>query len=235
MSENNPDNVIPFRKRMADADKAERRTINKARRRITARQSIGKDWDGVAANDNMSWPLAKALLAEKNHDLLKWAIRYRQIEASATSGALLKGNSLSPDEMMAIDQRTWIRPDGSIAYKGVRKLTAAQFSDEPATQAVRTTPSTRARTRPVPRQWTGDNAVNDMIDNRNLIFSLRAGLGPIVEPFEMAVCEGATMEQVGRSMGVGNSVQASGAAKALVILGLITIRDALSGRRAHAA
>lgn len=208
----------------------EQRAIRRHKRRISARQAIGNDWDGRAANDNVSWPLAKALLAEKNHALLKWAVRYRRIEASASQTVLLSSHRPSPDDMLALDQRTWVRPDGEIAYKGARQLTALEFSDSPALWAVKATPSTRARARPVPRQWTGDDTVHDAIDNRRLLVTLRERLGPIVEPFEMAVCEGATMEQVGRSMGVGNAVQASGAAKALVILGLITVRDVLENK-----
>jgi hypothetical protein len=36
--------------------------------------AIGVGWDSSAANDNVAWPSAKALLAEENSELLKVAI-----------------------------------------------------------------------------------------------------------------------------------------------------------------
>lgn len=217
-----------YRSRIEKKDKAEAKAVARERKKHVKRQAIGNEWDGKAANDNVAWPLAKALLAERNNDLLRYALAYRKIEAQANSGFELLGRSQSPEDLMQLDQSTWIKPNGEIAYKGARTLTAAQFTGEaPAMQAVKADSTTRMKMQPVPKRWKGDMPLIEMLDAQSLLVRLRERLGPIVEPFEAAVCEGKTMEQVGREIGVGSAKQASGAAKALVILGLIAIRDAL--------
>ncbi|CAH1665750.1 MULTISPECIES: hypothetical protein [unclassified Chelatococcus] len=211
------DNAPSARKLAMDAErKRDDRAAEKLKRSIRARQAIGEGWDGRADNDNIAWPLAKALLAEKNGDLLKYAIRYRQIEASATSGALLGGTSQGM-EFMPLDQRTWLNAKGEVVNKGARKLTAVEVTGDIGTQ----------NGAKVAKKWNGDAKVNAMIDDKALLAQLRSRLGLILEPFEDLVLHGATLERVGRALGSGNINAATGAAKAVAHMGLIAIRDAL--------
>lgn len=196
------------------------------RSRIAARQSIGEGWDG-AANDNNGWPLAKALLADDKGQLLRYAMAYRRIEASAHSQAQLGGSALGV-EPVQVDQRTWVRPDGEIVYTGVRKLTAAGYAeDQPATQKSRTDETTMKAAAPVPKKWNGDDRVNAMLDNQRTLQRIRARLGPLVEPFERLAIDGATLEEVGRELGSGNRAGAMGAAKAMAVMALYVVADAL--------
>lgn len=223
LPERSPEQREATRERLRIERAREVKAIAKMRRRIERRQSIGNDWDGRSANDNIAWPLAKALLSEKNTDLLKIAMRYRQIEASANSGAELRGASALKGEL-ELDQRTVVRPDGSVAYKGVRLSTSAKsVGDIPARQRVPTNDNSSTNARPIGKPWSGDAAVNDMIDAKPMLTRLHSALGPLVEPFEALAIEGKTYEEVGRMMGSGNKVQAMGAARAMVHLGLITI------------
>lgn len=199
--------------------------------RLSRRAKIGRDWDGHAANDNIAWPLAKALLAEKNTELLKIAMRYRQIEASANSGAELRGASALKGEL-EIDQRTVVRHDGSVAYKGARlSKSAKSVGSTPSRQYVATNDNSSTNSRPIGKPWTGDAAVNDMIDAKPLMARLHSALGPLLEPFEALVIDGKTYEEVGRMLGSGNKVQAMGAARAMVHLGLATIAPIVAGMK----
>lgn len=209
------------------------RTVRKITRRIAMRQAIGEGWDG-AANDNQPWPMAKALLAEGNKDLLKYAMAYKKIEASANSEATLGGSGVSLGGGMQLDRHVVIREDGSIATKHVRQSTAANV-DIPGKRKVRPFPDPETgvdrNTVRVQKPWSGDDKVNDMIDNKAILHFIQDKLGPLVEPFEMACIDGKTYEEVGRFMGVGNRTGATGAASAMVHMALITVRDALSGLR----
>lgn len=199
-------------------------------KRIAKRQAIGDGWDG-AANDNIGWPLAKALLAAGQGDLLKYAMKYRQIETSATSEVLLGGTSIGQDPVQ-VDQKTWVRSDGAIAYKGERQLTAAKFvGDIPSTQKVRTTETTIKASAPVAKKWNGDAKVIDHIDDTRRLARLRAALGPLVTPFEEAVLHGATLEEVGRKIGTGGRGAAMAAGKAVVCMGLNVCRETLGELR----
>ncbi|CAH1657063.1 conserved hypothetical protein [Hyphomicrobiales bacterium] len=211
------DNTPSARKLAMDTErKRDDRAAEKLKRSIRARQAIGDGWDGRPDNDNIAWPLAKALLAEKNGDLLKYAIRYRQIEASATSGAQLGGTSQGM-EFMPLDQRTWLNAKGEVVNKGARRLTAVEVTGDIGTH----------NGAKVAKKWNGDAKVHAMIDDKALLAQLRNRLGIILEPFEELVLHGKTYEHVGRMMGIGNHAGAKGAASALVHMGLIAIRDAL--------
>ena len=197
--------------------------LSRITKRIAKRQSIGDGWDGKPDTESMGWPLAKALLAEGSHDLLKYAMRYRQIELSANNEAVLGGTN-SPVDMLQIDQRTWIKPNGEVAYTGVRKLTSAQcIGDIPAAQKTRTSDQTMRAAAPVPKKWNGDAKVIDHIDDCRRLELLRAALGPLVEPFEAAVVYGETLESVGRSIGAGSlrGAQITGKAVVVMCLGIV--------------
>lgn len=205
------------------------------RKRIAARQAIGEDWDG-ATSEATGWPLAKALLADGKAHLLRFAMAYRRIEASAHSQALLGGSALGV-EPVQIDRRTWVRPDGEIVYQAERKLTAAGYAEDiPATQKTRADDKTMKAAAPVPKKWNGDDRVNAMMDNQRTLAAMRARLGPLVEPFERLAIDGATLEAVGREMGAGNRTGATGAAKALAVMALYVVGDVLGDvRRADVA
>lgn len=217
---------VDHRRRMEKVSAEASAAVARITKRIARRQSIGDGWDG-RTNDNIGWPLAKALLAAGQQDLLKYAMRYRQIETSATSEVLLGGTSLGQDPVQ-IDQKTWVRPDGSVAYLGDRKITSAKFAGEaPATQKVRTSDTTMKAAAPVPKKWNGDAKVIDHIDDTRRLARLRAALGPIVAPVEEAVLHGATLEEVGRGMGAGSQKGASATGKAVVCMGLNVVREVL--------
>lgn len=199
--------------------KIEAKACRKLSAKIAKRQSIGDP--NCTANDNVAWPLSKALLAEGNTELLKPAMAYRRIEASATSGAELRGESQGAD-YMALDQRTWMNAKGEVVYKGARRLSAGRFGSD-----LGQTKQTPGEKKPAVKAWKGDDKVNQMIDDQRTLEHLRRVLGPLVEPFEALVLDSKTYEQVGREMGVGSTRGAQSAARAVVHLGLIAVRDAL--------
>lgn len=201
--------------------------LSRITKRIAKRQSIGDGWDGKPDTESMGWPLAKALLAEGNHDLLKYAMRYRQIELSANNEAVLGGKSTA-GEAIQIDQKTWVRPDGSVAYLGERKLTAAKYvGDLPHKQMTKANDNTMRVAAPVPKKWTGDDVVIAHMDDMGRLAVLKRALGPLVEPFEAAVVYGATLEAVGRSIGAGSQKGASASGRAVVMMGLHVVRNTL--------
>ena len=187
----------------AKAD-AEKKAMHKQRKRLAKRAKIGADWDGKVDNDNIAWPLAKALLAEGNSELLKYAMAYRRIYDQAKSEAQLglKG-SPSPD-MVVVHRSRMDESTGKIVYGGelVRK---AGTVDIPATRAVPTNPDSKKNAAPVPRPWTGDRHVNDMLDAKEKLAWLQMRLGHLCEPFEMACIDGATLQQVGNAVGQTNN------------------------------
>lgn len=214
--------------------KPEAKAVAYQTRRINKRQNIGEGWDGAADNDNpIGWPLAKALLADGKQHLLKYAMRYRRIEASATSDARLDGKK-PESEMVSLDHETHIMPNGEIAYGKVRKSQSADaIGSTPSRRSSVTNEATMHPSSPVAKKWNGDAKVIDMVDDKRRLGRLRCALGPIVEPFEEAVLHGATLEAVGRSMGVGNRTGATGAAKAVVMIGLMKVADELGEIRRH--
>lgn len=217
-----------FRSGIAYAE-SEKAGVHIQKARLAERAKIGKDWDGVAANDNIAWPLATALIREGNTELLKAAMYYRKIHDMAKSEAKLGGSSVRLDEGMSLDRHTTIRPNGTIAYKHVRQRTAAEV-DIPAKQYVPPYDDEQTDTQrnsvKVPKPWTGDEPVNNMIDAQRRLVELRSRLGILVEPFEMAVVDGSTYEAIGNALGHAHKVPATAAGRTAVHMGLITVRDA---------
>lgn len=192
--------------------------------RLAIRHNIGKDWDGKAANDNIAWPLAKALLAEGNKELLKYAIAYRRIYTTAKSEVVLGGSA--PEREMNLEQRV-INSDNETIRKGVRQSTAANH-DIPATRKTPVDPlMPSGNGSSVPKPWNGDAAVNDMIDAKRRLAALQERLGHLADPLEMAVVDGATLEAVGNACGIANRAGSMGAGRAIVHMGLATVRDSL--------
>jgi hypothetical protein len=211
--------------------KAEGVSMNKQRKRINKRQSIGDDWDGRAANDNIAWPLATALLKEGNADLLKYAMMYRKIHDMAKSDAMLGGSTVALGEGIAIDRHTVIRDNGTIAYRRVRQSTAASV-DIPARRrfdasTADDSDSNEKNWSNIPKPWNGDRPVNDKIDAQRKLNRLQSALGHLCEPFELACIDGATLEAVGNAAGIANRAGAMGAGRALVHTALATLRDVI--------
>jgi len=233
LTERSPEQREATRERLRTERAREVKAIAKMRRRIERRQSIGNDWDGRAANENIAWPLATALIREGNTDLLKYAMMYRRIHTAAKSNALLGGSSVSLGEGMALDRHIHVRPNGSIAYKHVRQSTAASV-DIPAKRATVTDSEAQLSSEKsetgytnVPKPWRGDVPVNEMIDAQHKISRLQSALGYLCEPFEMACIDGKTYAEVGAILDISHKATATGAGRALVHTAIITLRDVI--------
>jgi hypothetical protein len=206
---------------------ADRGPVRKEKARIAIRHAESDKWDGKADNDNaLNWPLARALVREGNTDLLKVAISYRRIYDQAKSEAVLGGSSPVIGDGISLDQYVKTHESGAVEYKGARKSKAAPV-DIPATRKIPAGGLSSTNVSNVPKPWTGDRAVNEMIDAKALLERLQARLGHLCEPTELAVIDGSTLEAVGNSIGVANRTGAQAAGRALVHTGLITLRDAL--------
>lgn len=210
---------------------SERDGVHAQKSRLAIRATVGKDWDGAAANDNIAWPLATALVREGNTELLKYAMKYRRIYDTAKSEAMLGGATVNFGEGMAIDQRQWIKPNGQIAYKGARTVSTQEPETQPKRKTVADSEEQMSSEKVdsgwtnVPKQWKGDEPVNNMIDAQRELAILQARLGHLCEPFELACIDGATLEAVGNSEGIANRAGAMGAGRALMHKALVTLRD----------
>jgi len=207
----------------------ERDGVHEQKSRLAVRANVGKDWDGVAANDNIAWPLATALVREGNTELLKYAMKYRRVYDSAKCEALLGGTSVRLGEGIALDRHSVIRPDGKIAYRRVRQSTAADV-DIPSRRrfdasTADDSDSHQKNWSSIPKPWNGDEPVNNMIDSQRELARLQGVLGHLCEPFELACIDGATLEAVGNSEGIANRAGAMGAGRALLHKALVTLRD----------
>ena len=82
---------------LAERAKAEKAAMRVHKRRLGKRAAIGADWNGEGENDSeaATWPLAKALLAEGNKELLKAALAYRKTYEQAKSEAQLGGKGVT--------------------------------------------------------------------------------------------------------------------------------------------
>jgi hypothetical protein len=215
---------------------SEREGVHAEKRRLHHRLKSSNDWDGTAANDNIAWPLATALIREGNTELLKAAMYYRKVHGTAKSDAMLGGTSVSVGGDVAIDQRQWVKPNGQVAYKGVRVVS----SDEPETTARRKAQTcsdapekAEAGYTNVPKAWKGDEPVNNMIDAKAQLAAMQSMLGPLVEPLEMAVIDGATYQAVGNASGVADRSGASAAGRAIVHMALVSMRDIIGKVSRH--
>lgn len=201
--------------------------------RLAIRAKIGRDWDGEPDNERGKtvWPLAKALLSEGNDELLKYAIAYRRIYDAAKSEAVLGGRSPMPERVTVDGLRLAVesvaRDDGNVTFGKVRKSRGVNAANEPAKRKIRANDESRLGAGSVPRPWNGDALVNDMIDAKRHLKRLHARLGRLVEPLEMAVIDGATLQEVGNAAGIANRAGSMGAGRALVHMGLVTVRDTL--------
>ncbi|WP_033054160.1 hypothetical protein [Sinorhizobium meliloti] len=215
---------------------AERDGVHVQKVRLAKMAKKGADWDGTAANDNIAWPLATALIREGNTELLKAAMAYRKIHDEAHSGALLGGRTASIGDGMALDRYSYIRPNGTVTYARPRQKKSADI-DIPAKRYV-SPPSYDqvdhsseevkvSNWSNVPKPYKGDEPVNRKIDAQGRLVELRGRLGVLAEPFELSVIDGATYREVGNAAGIANKAGAEGAGRALVHSALIAVRDML--------
>lgn len=205
----------------------ERDAVHEQKMRLAERAKIGSDWDGAAANDNQNWPLAKALLSEGNTELLKYAIAYRKIHETANSDVAI-GINHNPSPDTAIAHRSRIDgATGKIIY-GAEIVSKSGSVDLPPMRATPTNPDSKKRASPVPKPWTGDRHINDKIDARTKLQTLQNALGPILEPFEMMVIDGATLMAAGQAA-YATKRGAMSAGRSIAHMGLIRIRHMLGG------
>ncbi len=205
------------------------------RARLAARARYGKDWDGKEDNDNeprkVVWPLAKALVAEGNTELLKTALAYRKIYNTAKSEVVLGGKAIAHEnltaESLSIAVESVARDDGSVTFGKVRKSRGINAADVAPKRKVAANDETTSGASSVPKPWNGDMPVIDMIDAKVQLARLQARLGPLAEPLEMAVMDDATLQAVGNAAGIANRAGSMGAGRALVHMALIMVRDAL--------
>lgn len=214
---------------------AEREGVHMQKRRLYQRTQVGKDWDG-AANDNIAWPLATALIREGNTELLKAAVYYRKVHDTAKSEAKLGGSSVSIGNGVALDRYSYVRLNGTVTYSRPRQkqsadtdIPAKRYTAPPAYDTIdHSSEEVKVSNwSSVPKPWNGDAPVNNMIDAQRRLSDLRARLGPLVESLEMAVIDGATYEAIGHTLGQSHKVTATAAGRSVVHIGLVTVRDAI--------
>ena len=186
----------------------------------------------VPANDNQSWPLAEQLRREGNEVLLFVAERYRRTYDAAHTEAPLIGTVI--DDTYSVDQRVHNREDGSVGYKGTRRVKSAiglAEGDDGTYKVVAIDDDVRAEieggvstfprkpAKAITKKWAGDGILLAAIDAKKTIWRLQSALGPLVEVFEDAVLHGETLSTIGERKGV--TPQKSGAAgRVLVMMGL---------------
>jgi len=199
-------------------------------------------WTTCPANDNKAWPLAQWLRKDGNEVLLRVAERYRAMyDASIVEvpliGAMPDENSSAP-----LDQRVHNREDGTVGYKGVRRVKGAigrLDGDDgaskvvPMNETIRTAMQSGTSTfpmrpkSPAMKKWNGDRLINAAIDSRKGIRRLQAKLGPLVGAFEDAVLHGETLSAIGEGKG-GNTVSSGPIGRAYVMDGLAIVQAELA-------
>lgn len=229
---------IPSRvEHASSSDKA----VAAQKRRLAKLDAKRPAWTKCPANDNQAWPLAQWLRKDGNEVLLKVAERYRAMYDVSMVDVPLIGTV--PDDLynVPIESRTHTREDGSVAYKGQRRVKSAvgQFegddgnykvvpvSDDVTTEMAATGQIfPRKPAKPVPKKWNGDRLIIEAIDCRKIIHRLQDALGPLVEPFEDAVLHGETLAAIGEPHGGNRNAGVAG--RVLVMMGLDVVQRELS-------
>jgi hypothetical protein len=198
------------------------------RREHIIRRAQAFTWT-VPANDNQAWPLLQSLRKDGNASLVPVAERYRALWEKANLEPL-KGTDPEAD-IFRIVMKPANKADPDGRTKGVLVTshaagirTGGKRSRLQASEKIRddagpnpTRPGT-ART----KTWRGEDIMASWIDANRDLDRLRCALGAVTEAFEEAVCYGATLTEIGRSRGAGQS--APGAGKLLVMLGLEVVQ-----------
>lgn len=221
----------------------EQRGIQMQKRRLAKLDAKRPNWMTPPVNDNQAWPLAQQLRKEGNDVLLRVAERYRAIYDAAQIEVPLMGTAIDDLYSVPKDQRIHNRADGSVGYKGERRVKSAVGRFEGDDGAYKATPIDdevqqelaanvvtfpRKPKRPVPKKWNGDRLLNEAIDCRAAIHRLRQALGPLVGPFEDAVLHGETLSSIGEAQGAAGIASRGAAGRVLVMLGLQAVREAMA-------
>lgn len=230
---------LPSRIEYAPGDQA---GVAVQKKRLAKLASKRPEWTKCPANDNQAWPLAQWLRKDGNEVLLRVAERYRAIYDAATTEALLIGTMPDDTYNVEVDQRVHNRADGSVAYKGQRKVKSAvgKFDGDDGNYKVAAVDDDvvqemaasgqlfpRKPAKRVPKKWNGDRLLIEAIDNKRLLWRLQSALGPLLEPFEDAVLHGETLSTIGEARGAGGKTGGA-AGRVLVMLGLEVIQRELS-------
>lgn len=212
------------------------------KKRLAKLEAKRPAWITCPANDNQAWPLAQWLRKDGNDTLLKVAERYRAMyDASIVEVPLI---GAMPDEGMAapLDQRVHNREDGTVGYKGVRKVKGAigrLDGDDGTSKVIPMDAAVRAEMQkgtatfpmrprsPAMKKWNGDRLINAAIDSRKGIRRLQQKLGPLVESLEDAVLHGETLAAIGEAKG-GNTVSSGPIGRAYVMDGLAIVQAELA-------
>jgi len=188
--------------------------------RITLMDDGPSNTKPMGDNDNeevVSWPLGKALKTDQQQRLLRAAAVYRRLFELAHATGVLRGSDMG-DGIYRLDQRTWVRSDGEIVYKGARMITSGDPDPLAPTQ------STGGEKKPVAKKWNGDAALIARIDARPLLAAIESRVGPPLQPVEKAVLGGWTLESIGRhEAGYVDKQRSSAVGKALVYRALAVI------------
>ncbi|MBB2794420.1 UNVERIFIED_ORG: hypothetical protein GGD58_003290 [Rhizobium pisi] len=186
---------------------------------------------GQHANDNEDWPLAKLLRTERNELCLTLAERYRALHDAATMPTQLIGRE-------ATDLFLVHREDDNGKSKGVKVVNGRKANlDTPAKRIVMAGADGKRSAVPVAKKWNGDEPIIAAIDASLELAILRARLAyvpKILDAFEWAVCDGLTLEAIGKRLGAG-SKGAKGEARARIFDGFEIVDRFWRGRRRAAA
>ncbi len=219
------------------------------KRRLAKLDAKRPAWTRCPANDNQAWPLAQWLRKDGSTELLRVAERYRAMYDASIIDVPLMGTLQDDLYNVPIEHRVHNREDGSVGYKGQRRVKSAigQFDgddgnyqivaiNDDVTQEMEATGKTfpRKPAKPVPRKWNGDRLLIEAIDCRKIIHRLQHALGPLREPFEDAVLHGETLSAIGEAKG-GNSVSSGPIGRAYVMDGLAIVQRELATIDRHSA
>ncbi|MBB4290604.1 hypothetical protein GGE16_002644 [Rhizobium leguminosarum] len=186
---------------------------------------------GQHANDNEDWPLAKLLRTERNDLCLRLAERYRALHDAATMPTQLIGREAT--NLFLVH-----REDGNGKSKGVKVVAGRKANlDTPAKRIAMAGVDGKAMGAPVAKKWNGDQVILAAIDAKRELAILRARLAyvpKILDAFEWAVCDGLTLDAIGKRLGAG-SKGAKGEARARIFDGFEIVDRFWRGRRRAAA
>ncbi|MBX4964481.1 hypothetical protein [Rhizobium binae] len=186
---------------------------------------------GQHANDNEDWPLAKLLRTERNSLCLTLAERYRALHDSAIMPTQLIGRE-------ATDLYLVHREDDNGKSKGIKVVSGRKANlDTPAKRIIMAGTDGKPSAVPVPKKWNGDDPIIAAIDAGLELAIMRARLAyvpKILDAFEWAVCDGLTLEAIGKRLGAG-SKGAKGEARARIFDGFEIVDRFWRGQRRRAA
>nr|DAK98314.1 MAG TPA: hypothetical protein [Caudoviricetes sp.] len=200
----------------------EKLLTNRERARIVMRQSIGR-LRYREANDNIDLPIVKLLKTEGETEFLKLVLSYRKLVRDCSYE--LRGQDIPAGTSQLVHKGKLDETTGKIDYKGVKLITGKRALVATSATTETSNPA-KKKAKPVAKLWNGDDAMNAAIDGRKTLEHLHAALGALVEPFEEAVLDSATLRDIGERYGCGNDKAAKGGGRALLWLALVTLQQA---------